>query len=149
MTLITRRTALRGIASVPAIFGGSVAFEAAAESAVAPIAAHVDLDALPIGALWSRAIAMAHDLSDILDRLTPEGDLMVEVHAAKSGHARVGFRDAIPNDARGMLDHYAACYRQTAQAIDPDVTEWSHVTWADDDVDTRFFLAGCRKAVQS
>lgn len=145
---INRRGLLTGIAAVPvAAVAGASATLAAAHEAVEP---ELDLDALPIGALWVRAIELAHDLSEILDRLNAEGDTtMVEVHAGKSGHARVHFREALPTDARGMLAYYAACYRQTAQAIEPDMTDWSHVIYADEGVDCRFALIGNRKAVRS
>jgi hypothetical protein len=145
---INRRRLLGGIAAVStasAVAGTSTTMATTYEPPASD-----NLDALPISALWVRAIELAHDLSEILDRLNADGDAtMVEVHAGKSGHARVHFREALPNDARGMLAHYAACYRQTAQSIEPDVTEWSHVIYADAGVDCRFALIGNRKAVRS
>ncbi|MCO5083887.1 MAG: hypothetical protein M9955_19795 [Rhizobiaceae bacterium] len=145
---INRRRLLGNIAGLTA--ASAVAGATAATAATYEPPASDNLDALPISALWVRAIELAHDLSEILDRLNADGDAtMVEIHAGESGHARVHFREALPNDARGMLAYYAACYRQTAQAIEPDVTEWSHVIYADAGVDCRFALIGNRKAVRS
>ena len=49
---------------------------------------------------WNKAVRLAHELSAVLDDLSADGALMVEVHAAKSGHAG-SLRILLPADGSG------------------------------------------------
>lgn len=135
---ISRRAVLR--ATIPTI-AGAAALPMAAEAAQS---LPMDLDAIPVSALWPRAIELAHDLSLILDRLSDDGTLAVRVYAKNAGIARVNFSEAEPfHDARALVGYYQKRLVASVEAVEGQPLDWFDAEAVDDDANgLRFCLMG-------
>lgn len=135
----SRRAVLR--ATIPTIAGAAALPVLTAEAAEP---AQLDLDTIPVSALWPRAIELAHDLSLILDRLSDDGTLAVRVYAKNAGIARVNFSEAEPfHDARALVGYYQKRLVASVEAVEGQPLDWFDAAAVDDDANLlRFCLMG-------